>query len=476
MHAITKLGLSSVSINQDTLEIDRGLWRKVERGDFRLVFGTPESLLGPSSYIWKMLQKDRICPFLANLVLVAVDECHCVKDWYLLCPHYQLIGSLRTLLSGVKFMALSATLTTSSLSYVTNIANLQDPIHIQQSIARPNITFSAHEIGSPGFDQLNFMIPDLAFLAHQIPLGMVFIDNINKGMALVTHFRNHLPIRLRPHGSELVRLFNWEFDSLTRNTYLDDFRNRETRILVGTDAMGMGIDIKRIQTVAQWEISPILNTSVLYQRLGRAGRDRTMFAYGKLFVQSRYLVENMSDAWLEANGIDDETVESILPTSARGRKQPRVPPVSAAKSYKRFKELLTTPIDQIHADIVNGFQLAIRKHREQMIKRLGPEVVERHKIDLFLLWVINTTRCRHRVFHLIFNEPDLYKDMGNPQCCDCCHVERDGPGGIDLLGIPIHETVGCQVNQPWLDKWAPGAHLSPSGTLKPPIVRPAVNQ
>lgn len=476
MNAITKLGLSSVSINEETLEADRGLWTKVERGDFRLVFGTPESLLGPSSYLWKMLRKDRICPFLANLVLVAVDECHCVKDWHLLRPHYQLIGSLRTLLSGVTFMALSATLTTSSLSHLIKTANLRDPIHIQQSIARRNITFSGHEISSPGFDQLNFMIPDSAILAHQIPLGMVFIDNINEGMALVTHFRNRLPIRLRPRGSELVRLFNGEFDPVTRKAYLADFRNGGTRILVGTDAMGMGVDIKRILTVAQWEMSPILNASVLYQRLGRAGRDRTMSAYGKLFVQSKYLVENMSDAWLEANGIDDETLESILPTSARGRNQRRVPPVSAAKSYKRFKELLTTPVDRIHANIVYGFQLAIRKHREQMIKRLGAEVVDRHKIDLFLLWVINTTGCRHRVFHLIFNEPDLFKDMGNPLCCDCCHVERDGPGGIDLLGIPIHETVGCQVNQPWLDKWAPAAHLLPSGTSKPPMVRPAVNQ
>ena len=262
-----------------------------------------------------MLRKDRICPFLANLVLVAVDECHCVKDWHQLRPQYQLIGSLRTLLSSVTFMALSATLTTSSVSFITKVANLRDPIHIRQSIARPNITISTHEIRS-GFDQLNFMIPNSAFLAHQIPLGMVFIDNINDGMALVTHLRNCLPNRLRPRGSNLIRLFNGEFDALTRKTYLDDFRNGDTRILVGTDAMGMGIDIRRIQTVAQWGISPILNASVLYQRLGRAGRDRTMSAYGKIFVQSRYLVDNMSKAWLEANGIDDETLESMLPTSS----------------------------------------------------------------------------------------------------------------------------------------------------------------
>jgi len=125
---------------------------------------------------------------------------------------------------------------------------------------------------------------------------MVFIDNIDDGMALVAHLRNHLPNRLRPHESELVRLFNEDFDALTRKMYLDDFRNEDTRILVRTDAMGMGIDIREIRTVVQWGISPILNTAVLYQCLGRAGRNRLMPAYAKIFVQSRYLLDNMSNA------------------------------------------------------------------------------------------------------------------------------------------------------------------------------------
>src|SRR5271154_1871321 len=475
MDSVGKSGLPCVSINEDTLKADRGLWKKVERGDFRIVFGTPESLLGASSYLWIMLRKDRICPFLANLVLVAVDECHCVKDWGELRPHYQLIGPLRMLLSGVTFMALSATMTASSVSHLTTVAKLRDPIRIQQSIARPNLTISAHEIRS-GFDQLNFMIPDSAFLPHQIPLGMVFIDNINDGMDLVTHFQSQLPNRLRPRGRELIRIFNGELDALTRKTYLADFRNGATRILVGTDAMSMGIDVKRIQTVTQWGISPILRASVLYQRLGRAGRDRMMSSYGKIFLQSQYLLDNMSQAWLEANGIDDETLESMLPTSGRARKQSHVPPIPAAKSYKRFKELLSSPVDQIHTEMNNIFQLAIRNHRAEMIKGLGAQVVNRTKNDLFVLWDINTTGCRHLVFHLLFEEAEVYKDMGNPLCCECCHVERDGPGGIDLLGIPIHETVGCQVNQPWLDKWAPGVHFLPSGPSKPPIVRQAVNQ
>jgi len=177
-----------------------------------------------------MLWYDRICLFLANLVLVAVDEGHCVKDWHMLRPHYQLIGSLHALLSGVKFMVLSATLTASTVTYITKTANLWDPIHIQQSIAWPNITITTHEIRS-GFDQLNFMIPNSAFLAHQILLGMVFINNINDGMALVTHLRNCLPNRLLLVEMNRFDFSTGNFDALTRKKYLDDFRNRDRRFL-----------------------------------------------------------------------------------------------------------------------------------------------------------------------------------------------------------------------------------------------------
>ena len=112
-----------------------------------------------------------------------------------------------------------------------------------------------------------------------------------------------------------------------------------------------------------------------------------------------------------------------------------------------------------------------------MMECLGKDVVGMTKIDLFLMWFINTIECRHRVFHLIFNESNLYKNMINPLCCDCCHVEQDDSGEIDVGGIPIHTTLGCQANQPWLDKWVPNMDSVPSGTPKPFILPlPAVNK
>jgi superfamily II DNA helicase RecQ len=292
---LTSLGLPSISINSDTLKEDPELWNKVARGDYRMIYGTPESILKATSYFWKLLRKDRVCPFLADLVLVAVDECHCINEWHELRPEYQLIGSLREILATVPFIALSTTIITSSENFIIESAKFRNPFHIRQSIARPNITIIIYEIRF-GFDQLNFMILNIIFLPHQIPLAMIFVDNINKNMEIIIHLQNRLPARLRPRKSELIRIYNADLDGLTRKTYLDDFRNGDMRILVGMDAMGMGIDIRQIESIVQWGLSPILNMSILYQRIGRAGREHTMSAYAKIFIQSRYLIENLSNS------------------------------------------------------------------------------------------------------------------------------------------------------------------------------------
>jgi superfamily II DNA helicase RecQ len=55
VHSMTALGLASVAINSDTVIQDPELWNKVQRGDYRLVYGTPESILKATSPFWRLL-------------------------------------------------------------------------------------------------------------------------------------------------------------------------------------------------------------------------------------------------------------------------------------------------------------------------------------------------------------------------------------------------------------------------------------
>jgi hypothetical protein len=107
---------------------------------------------------------------------------------------------------------MSATMTPSSASYITTSAHLRNPVRIYQNIARPNITISGHKIQN-GIHELNYLVLSTAFMIHQIPLGMVFADNINEGGAIARNLRTLLHPRLKARGDELIRVFNGPADS-----------------------------------------------------------------------------------------------------------------------------------------------------------------------------------------------------------------------------------------------------------------------
>lgn len=66
--------------------------------------------------------------------------------------------------------------------------------------------------------------------------------------------------------------------------------NGDTRILICTDAAGMGINIPDIKRVIQWKIFDLLTLATLVQRIGRAGRDTGILAVTVVFVEKRHIL------------------------------------------------------------------------------------------------------------------------------------------------------------------------------------------
>lgn len=71
---------------------------------------------------------------------------------------------------------------------------------------------------------------------------------------------------------------------------MKDFRNGDTRRLICTDAVGMGINIPNVTRVVQWKISDIITLAVLMQRIGRAGRDPRIAAVTLLLVEDCHIL------------------------------------------------------------------------------------------------------------------------------------------------------------------------------------------
>jgi len=128
MDSLTKIGISNVALHGEALCEDLSLWRQVENDDYNVVYVTLETLLSKDSSIWKMFWRPQCPPFLRNLALIVIDECHTASDWVDLWPHFQEIGAFWSCLSSIPFMGLSAILTSMTVEYCISSFHLNTPL------------------------------------------------------------------------------------------------------------------------------------------------------------------------------------------------------------------------------------------------------------------------------------------------------------------------------------------------------------
>ena len=67
---------------------------------------------------------------------------------------------------------------------------------------------------------------------------------------------------------------------------MDSFVEGYTRVLVCTDAAGMGVNIPDIKVIIQWKLAEHLTIAALWQRIGRAGRDQSLCAVSVVLLRS----------------------------------------------------------------------------------------------------------------------------------------------------------------------------------------------
>ncbi|HEY0676979.1 MAG TPA: ATP-dependent DNA helicase RecQ [Chitinophagaceae bacterium] len=205
--------------------------------------------------------------------LIAVDEAHCISQWgYDFRPPYLRIAALREELAGVPVLALTASATPEVQADICN--KLQFPEHriFRQSFERPNLSYSVFEVDS----KINKL---LEILANVPGTGIVYCRS-----------RRHCK-----NIAELLQLNNIEADfyhaGLTpdeRNIRQQDWLNNKTRVMVCTNAFGMGIDKPDVRTVVHVDIPDCLEN--YYQEAGRAGRDGKQ-AYAVLLYHRKELEE-----------------------------------------------------------------------------------------------------------------------------------------------------------------------------------------
>lgn len=203
--------------------------------------------------------------------LVAVDEAHCISQWgYDFRPSYLKIAALREELPDVPVLALTASATEKVQEDICDKLEFQKKKIFRQSFERPNLSYSVFRVDSK---------------VHKI---MEVLSKVG-GSAII-----YCKSRKRTKEiSDLLRLQHISSDYYHAGLVQDD-RNRkqeawianQTRVIVCTNAFGMGIDKPDVRVVIHADTPDCLEN--YYQEAGRAGRDGKT-AYAVLLYDSQDL-------------------------------------------------------------------------------------------------------------------------------------------------------------------------------------------
>ena len=263
-------------------------------GDIKFLYLSPERLLSD-------LVRERIRHMKVNLL--AVDEAHCISQWgYDFRPPYLHIADLRDIHPEVPVLALTATATTRVAEDIQLKLKFTSVNIFRKSFERKNLSYVV-------FNEENKSGKLLAITKKIAGSGIIYVRNRRQTQEIAR--------QLGVQGIS-ADFYHAGVDTPTRTQKQLRWKQGLTRIMVATNAFGMGIDKPDVRFVIHLE--PPESLEAYYQEAGRAGRDEK-----KAFA---VLLFNMSD-------------ESLL------RKR-------FAESYPTVEE-----IKQIYHALGNYFQLAI---------------------------------------------------------------------------------------------------------------------
>ncbi|MEY4544737.1 MAG: hypothetical protein RL685_932 [Pseudomonadota bacterium] len=262
------------------------------RGQYKLVYVAPERLQFAG---FQSLMADLNCP------LVAIDEAHCISEWgHDFRPEYMQIDRLLARLPRARVLACTATATPVVRDEILSRLRLPaDTAQLIHGFERPNLVLEAREVQSQNETRRHTD----AMLARTLgePDRSGGKGKARPGTAII-----YSPTRKGCEAeAERLRLDGWNADVYhaglapeKRDQVQQKFSRGELRVVVATNAFGMGVDRSDVRAVIH--LAPPGSIEAYYQEVGRAGRDGET-AHGLLLSSAkdialrRRLLESDSD-------------------------------------------------------------------------------------------------------------------------------------------------------------------------------------
>ena len=191
-----------------------------------------------------------------DINLIAVDEAHCISQWgYDFRPPYLRIAALREEISNVPVLALTASATREVQNDICDKLRFKSKNIFRQSFERSNLSYSVFKVDS----RINKIIEILKNVPGS---GIVYCKSRKR--------TKEISDLISMHGIS-ADFYHAGLTQEERNRKQEEWIKNQTRIIVCTNAFGMGIDKPDVRIVIHADSPDCLEN--YYQEAGRAGRD-----------------------------------------------------------------------------------------------------------------------------------------------------------------------------------------------------------
>ena len=267
---------TGMSYEQQKTALDNCMW-----GPYRFLYVSPERL--ESEEFRERLARLPIC-------LIAVDEAHCISQWgYDFRPSYLKIAEIRDLVARkacgledaslqngstaayslktglVPILALTATATPEVVDHIQERLAFREKHVLRKSFARPNISYVVRES--------NKKADEIVHILNRVPgSAIVYVRNRQRSQEIAAYLQEkgisadfyHAGLSSKERSEKQEAWKRFKVDGLK-------FKDEGTRVIVATNAFGMGIDKPDVRVVIHHDLPDTIEA--YFQEAGRAGRD-----------------------------------------------------------------------------------------------------------------------------------------------------------------------------------------------------------